>query len=233
MSTPDFFFSRPTPSRVLFFEYSSEHPDFQSDLHEIYRPVTQQSLLPFEIARVCHEQQCEVISVTYDHPSRNPDLVPAIYYELEGNPNPKQAMLDFALAMGYDATLDDVPDLLDHGNARLIGTGLFPNRGELAYHMVYKGDPENFANLAQIDPKYRDFAFQYVLTKDGTTRHAVEFFLDFDNLAFSELDNHVAHARQKSQEVYGDRIRLSGVCSYKFFLESDEKKVYYRVLLND
>lgn len=231
--TPDFFFDRQTTSKVLFFEYSNNHPDFQSDLHEIYRPVTQHELLPFEVSRVAHEQACEVISVTYDHPSRNPELTPGIYFALENNPDPKQAMLAFALAMGYEATLDDVPDLLSHGNARLIGTGLFPSREKLAYHMVYKGEAEDFADFAEIDPKYKNFAFQYVLTKEGTSRHAVEFFEDFEELGFSELDGHVAHAREKTKETYGERVRLSEICSYKFFLENNEKKVYYRVLLND
>jgi hypothetical protein len=231
--TADFFFNRQTTSKVLFFEYSTHQSDFQSDLHEIYRPFTQHDLLPFEVSKVAHEQQCEVISITYDHPSRNPDLIPGIYYDLGNNPDPKGAMLAFALAMGYGVTLDDIPDLLSHGNAKLIGAGLFPGRESLAFHMVYKGEVEDFADFGAIDPRYKNFAFQYVLTKEGTSRHAVEFFEGFEELGFSELNGHVAHARQKAQETYGDRVRLSEICSYKFFLENDEKKVYYRVLLND
>jgi hypothetical protein len=233
MSNPDFFFSRPTSSRVLFFEYSTEHPDFQSDLHEIYRPAAQTELLPHEVALVSSQQNCEVVSLTYDHPSRNPDLVAGVYFDISKNLEPKQAMLAFALAMGYEATEDDIPNLLNHGNAHIIGVGLFPAREALAFHMVYKGEAEDFSNTADIDPKYKNFAFQYVLTKEGTRDHAVEFFSDFDELAFPELNDHVAHARVKAQQTYGDRVRLSEVCSYKFSLDSNEKKVYYRVLLND
>ena len=233
MFNPDFFFSRPTTSRVLFFEYSTEHSDFQSDLHEIYRPATQTELLPHEVALVSSLQNCEVVSLTYDHPSRNPDLVAGIYFDISKNTEPKQAMLAFALAMGYEAAEDDIPNLLNHGNAHVIGVGLFPARESLAFHMVYKGEAKDFSSLADIDPKYKDFSFQYVLTKEGTCDHAVEFFSDFDNLAFPDLDDHVAHAREAAQQTYGNRVRLSEICSYKFILNSNKKKVYYRVLLND
>ena len=233
MSNPDFFFSRPSSSRVLFFEYSTEHSDFQSDLHEIYRPDSQASNLPHPVAKVSVENKCEVISVTYDHPSRNPDLTAAVYFDMSFCENPKQAMLEFAQALGYEATLDDIPDLLNHGGATLIGVGLFPGRESLAFHVVYKGEVEHFANVAEIDPKYKNFAFQYVLTKTGTSRHAVEFFEGFETLSFPELNDHIAHCEEKVQETYGEKVRLSDVCSYKFFLNSDEKKMYYRVLLHD
>jgi hypothetical protein len=233
MSNPDFFFYRPTSSRVLFFEYSSENPDFQSDLHEIYRPGSQASDLPFKIAKVSAENKCEVIALTYDHPSRNPDLIPGVYFDLSYSENHRQSMLEFALALGYEATLDDIPELLDHKEAIAIGVGLFPGRESLAFHMVYKGEAHHFSNLAEIDPKYKNFAFQYVLTKEGTSRHAVEFFDNFETLGFAELADHVAHCKSKVTETYGDRVRLSEICSYKFFLDQNEKKVYYRVLLND
>ena len=233
MSNPDFFFSRPTASRVLFFEYSTEYPDFQSDLHEIFRPGVQAADLPLKIAKVATKNNTEIVAVTYDHPSRNPNLTPGVYFDLTSDGNPKQAMLDFALAVGYEATLDDIPELLDHKEAYLIGVGLFPGRESLAFHMVYKGEAQHFSNLVEIDPKYKNFAFQYVLTKEGTRDYAVEFFENFDELAFAELDDHVAHAQRKVKEVYGERVRLTEVCSYKFFLNREEKKVYYRVLLND
>lgn len=232
MSDPDFFFSRPTASHVLFFEYSTKYSDFQSDLHEIYRPGLEAEHLSFGVAKTAIENQCDVISVTYDHPSRNPDLTAAVYFDLGGSKDPRQSMLEFALAMGYDATLEDIPELLNHKEAVLIGTGLFPNRGELAFHMVYKGEAEHFADIATIDPKYKNFAFQYVLTKEGTSNHAVEFFENFEEHGFSELDAHVAHCEAKAAEVYGDKVRLANICSYKFFLETDERKVYYRVLLH-
>lgn len=232
MSNPDFFFSRPTTSHVLFFEYSTKYSDFQSDLHEIYRPGLEAGSLPLEVAKTAVENKCEVISVTYDHPSRNPDLTAAVYFDLSASKNPRQSMLEFALAMGYEATLEDVPELLDHKEAVLIGVGIFPNRGALAFHMVYKGEVEHFSNLAVIDPKYKNFAFQYVLTREGTSHHAVEFFENFEEHGFPDLDEHVAHCREKSVEAYGEKIRLAEVCSYKFFLETDEKKMYYRVLLH-
>lgn len=233
MSNPDFFFSRPTSSKVLFFEYSTEQADFQSDLHEIYRPDLQVASLPQAVAKVSAENKCEVISITYDHPSRNPDLTAAVYFDMSSCGGSKQAMLEFAKALGYEATLSDIPDLLDHKEATLIGVGLFPGRESLAFHMVYKGEVEHFANLAEVDPKYKNFAFQYVLTKGGTSRHAVEFFDNFETLSFPELNDHVAHCKTKVEETYGEKVRLAEVCSYKFFVDSDEKKMYYRVLLHD
>ena len=233
MSNPDFFFSRPTASRVLFFEYSTEHPDFQSDLHEIFRPGSQAADLPVEVAKVTTKCNTDVVAVTYDHPSRNPDQVPGIYFDLTASGNFRQEMFEFAVSMGYEVILGDIPELLDHKDANLIGVGLFPGRESLAFHMVYKGEAHHFSNLAEVDPKYKNFAFQYVLTKEGTSDYAVEFFEDFDTLAFPELDGHVAHCKAKVEETYGNRVRLAEVCSYKFFLSNDEKKVYYRVLLND
>ena len=232
MSNPDFFFSRLTSSKVLFFEYSTKYSDFQADLHEIYRPRSQSTDLPHEVAKVAIRNQTDVVAVTYDHPSRNPDQVPGIYFDLTASNNFRQEMLEFALSMGYEITLGDIPELLDHKEANLIGVGLFPGRESLAFHMVYKGESHHFSNLAEVDPKYKNFAFQYVLTKEGTSDYAVEFFEDFDTLAFPELDDHVAHCKAKVEETYGSRVRLAEVCSYKFSLNNDEKKVYYRVLLN-
>lgn len=233
MTNPDFFFSRPTTSKVLFFEYSTEHPDFQSDIHEIYRPGIHANTLDLKIAKVSVENKIDVIALTYDHPDRNPDLTPGIYFDVTNHGNLKQAMLDFALAMDYEVTLNDIPDPLEHGGAYIVGVGLFPSRESLAFHMIYKGEVQHFANLVEIDPQYKNFAFQYVLTKEGTSRHAVEFFDNFESQAFPELNDHVTHCANKVRETFGDTVRLAEVCSYKFFLDSNEKKMYYRVLLHD
>ena len=233
MINPDFFFDRATDAKVLFFEYSTENSNFQSDLHEIYRPVNTTAKFPSPVYDVILKHGVDVVSVTYDHPNKNPELTPGFYFSADRITSLPEALFDFARACEYDVTEEDIPEPLDHGKAQLIGVGVFPGRGELGFHMVYRGDAEDFESVAEIDPRYKNFAFQYVLTKAGTSRHAVEFFDGFEILSFEELNSHITHCEEKVQETYGERVRISEVCSYKFFLNTDEKKMYYRVILHD
>lgn len=230
MSNPDFFFSRPTKSRLLFFEFSNEYGDFQSDLHEFYRPGTQASILPLQLAKTAHENGQDTLVLSYDHPSRNPDLIAGAYITTYGCENLSQTMLEFAQAVGYDVTLDDIPDLLHHGEAYVQAIGLFPGRESLAFHMVYRGKREDFSNLAEISEDYKNFTFQYTLSKEGTRNHVVEIHDEFETYAPAELDGHLEHCKEKVKESFGDRVQEQGVCSYKFYLGSGKRKMYYRVL---
>lgn len=231
MSNPDFFFSRPTNSRLLFFEYSNEYPDFQSDLHEFYRPGTQVALLPFEIAKTAYENNSGCLVLSYDHPNRNPDLIAGYYIETTTCKDIPKAMLEFAQVLGYGVTAGDIPDLIPHGDAFVQAIGLFPGRESLAFHMVYRGKREDFANLAEIAEDYKNFTFQYTLSKEGTKNHVVEIHDEFEVYAPAELDGHLEHCKEKVQEAFGDRIQEHNICSYKFFLGTEKRKMYYRVLL--
>lgn len=231
MSNPDFFFSRPSNSRLLFFEYSTDYPDFQSDLHEFYRPGTQASLLPFELAKMAYENKSDAVVLSYDHPSRNPDLVAKVYIETTTCEDIKKAMLEFAQVVGYKVTEEDIPDLVDHGDAYVQAIGIIPGREAPAFHMVYRGKPEHFANLAEVGEDYKNFTFQYTLSKEGTKNYVVEIHDEFETFGPPELDGHVAHCKDKLKEAFGDRVQEHNICSYKFYLESGKRKMYYRVLL--
>jgi hypothetical protein len=228
-TNPDYFFGKETKSKLLFFEYSTEFTNNQSDLLEFYGKTDDLSEVPTGVQEAFRARGGDLFVLAYDNPAKGYPGAPGVYFDTSNNPDVQGSLKDFALAAGYDVSDSDFPTVAKHGNSHLQGVGLFPDRGPLNFRFVYHGYASDFADVATIDPKYGYFTYSYTVTAQGVSGQSVEFY---DNLAengFPELAPQLAHAHQKTQETYGSKVVQSGVSSYKFFLNSPEKKAYFRV----